>query len=76
MSSPRVFSASSSSLVTWVAAYFIPTIVVPLLLTTHVLVFRLLLRDDVAAQAQGAQSPFFMVRTAMAHARLRCRADA
>ena len=27
------------------AAYFIPTVVVPLLLITHVLVFRLLLRD-------------------------------
>jgi hypothetical protein len=28
------------------AAYFIPTVVVPLLLTTHVLVFRLLMRAD------------------------------
>jgi hypothetical protein len=28
------------------AAYFIPTVVVPLLLTTHVLVFRLLFRPD------------------------------
>jgi hypothetical protein len=31
------------------AAYFIPTVVVPLLLTTHVLVFRLLMRADRAA---------------------------
>jgi hypothetical protein len=30
------------------AAYFIPTVVVPLLLVTHVLVFRLLLRRDAA----------------------------
>jgi hypothetical protein len=31
------------------AAYFYPTVVVPLLLTTHVLVFRLLLRGDRSA---------------------------
>jgi len=31
------------------AAYFIPTVVVPLLLITHGLVFRLLLRDPVTA---------------------------
>ena len=31
------------------AAYFIPTVVVPLLLTTHVLVFRLLIRPDRSA---------------------------
>jgi hypothetical protein len=31
------------------AAYFIPTVVVPLLLVTHVLVFRLLLKGDGAA---------------------------
>jgi hypothetical protein len=31
------------------AAYFIPTVVVPLLLTTHVLVFRLLMRADRSA---------------------------
>ena len=31
------------------ATYFLPTVVVPLLLITHGLVFRLLLRGDVAA---------------------------
>lgn len=31
------------------AAYFIPTVVVPLLLTTHLLVFRLLMRADRSA---------------------------
>jgi hypothetical protein len=36
------------------AAYFIPTVVVPLLLITHGLVFRLLLRGDgVAASRDG-----------------------
>ena len=36
------------------AAYFIPTVVVPLLLITHGLVFRLLLRGDgVAASREG-----------------------
>jgi hypothetical protein len=33
------------------AAYFIPTVLVPLLLITHGLVFRLLLRSDRAAEA-------------------------
>jgi hypothetical protein len=33
------------------AAYFIPTLVVPLLLTTHALVFRILLRADDADRA-------------------------
>ena len=31
------------------AAYFIPTVLVPLLLVTHVLVFRLLLKSDVTS---------------------------
>jgi hypothetical protein len=35
------------------AAYFIPTVVVPLLLVTHVLVFRLLLTPDRAAASSG-----------------------
>jgi hypothetical protein len=36
------------------AAYFIPTVVVPLLLITHGLVFRLLLRGDgVAGSRDG-----------------------
>jgi hypothetical protein len=35
------------------AAYFIPTVVVPLLLVTHGLVFRILLRGDGAARAGG-----------------------
>ena len=36
------------------AAYFIPTVVVPLLLITHGLVFRLLLRGDgVAGSREG-----------------------
>jgi hypothetical protein len=30
------------------AAYFIPTVLVPLLLVTHALVFRILLRPDAA----------------------------
>jgi len=38
------------------AAYFIPTVVVPLLLITHGLVFRLLLRGDGGAAAPGAPS--------------------
>jgi hypothetical protein len=37
------------------AAYFIPTLVVPLLLTTHVLVFRLLLQSDRVATAHADQ---------------------
>jgi hypothetical protein len=35
------------------AAYFIPTVLVPLLLVTHVLVFRILLRTDAAADPRG-----------------------
>jgi hypothetical protein len=37
------------------AAYFIPTVVVPLLLITHGLVFRLLLHADVVATSRGNQ---------------------
>lgn len=37
------------------AAYFIPTVVVPLLLITHGLAFRLLLRPEVAVQTQARQ---------------------
>ena len=36
------------------AAYFIPTVIVPLLLVTHWLVFRLLLRADPRGSRQGA----------------------
>ena len=36
------------------AAYFIPTVVVPLLLITHGLVFRLLLRGDVVAGSRDS----------------------
>ncbi len=35
------------------AAYFIPTVLVPLLLVTHVLVFRILLRADAAISRRG-----------------------
>jgi hypothetical protein len=35
------------------AAYFIPTVLVPLLLVTHALVFRILLRTDAALGQQG-----------------------
>ena len=35
------------------AAYFIPIFGVPLLLVTHVLVFRLLMRKQAAAPASG-----------------------
>ena len=38
------------------AAYFIPTILVPLLLVTHVLVFRLLLRGESRAVAGDSQA--------------------
>jgi hypothetical protein len=38
------------------AAYFIPTVVVPLLLVTHVLVFRILLRADAAISRPGSHS--------------------
>ena len=38
------------------AAYFIPTVLVPLLLVTHVLVFRVLLGTDAAISQQGGQS--------------------
>ena len=38
------------------AAWFIPTVVVPLLLVTPVLVFRILLRADPAASAPRAES--------------------
>ena len=37
------------------AAYFIPTVLVPLLLITHGLVFRLLLRRDTAVESHGKQ---------------------
>jgi hypothetical protein len=37
------------------AAYFIPTVLVPLLLVTHFLVFRLLLGTDAAAGRQGGR---------------------
>ena len=37
------------------AAYFIPTVVVPLLLITHGLVFRLLLRADRVAPSRASQ---------------------
>jgi hypothetical protein len=38
------------------AAYFIPTVLVPLLLVTHVLVFRILLRTDPAGGPRGGPS--------------------
>jgi hypothetical protein len=38
------------------AAYFIPTVLVPLLLVTHALVFRLLLARDAPAGQQGRHS--------------------
>jgi hypothetical protein len=38
------------------AAYFIPTVLVPLLLVTHALVFRILLGTDPAAAQQGGRS--------------------
>lgn len=38
------------------AAYFIPTVVVPLLLITHGLAFRILLRADGGAASSGARS--------------------
>jgi hypothetical protein len=37
------------------AAYFIPTVLVPLLLVTHVLVFRVLLGTDAEVSHQGGQ---------------------
>jgi hypothetical protein len=37
------------------AAYFIPTVLVPLLLVTHALVFRILLRTDAAVGQQRRQ---------------------
>jgi hypothetical protein len=37
------------------AAYFIPTVVVPLLLVTHALVFRILLGTDAAVGRQGGR---------------------
>jgi len=37
------------------AAYFIPTVLVPLLLITHGLVFRLLFRRDAAVESHGTQ---------------------
>jgi hypothetical protein len=37
------------------AAYFIPTVVVPLLLVTHVLVFCILLRRDAAVDRRGGE---------------------
>jgi hypothetical protein len=38
------------------AAYFIPTVLVPLLLVTHALVFRLLIRTTAAVGRQSGQS--------------------
>jgi hypothetical protein len=38
------------------AAYFIPTVVVPLLLVTHALVFRILLRDVAVSRRGGARA--------------------
>jgi hypothetical protein len=38
------------------AAYFIPTVLVPLLLVTHALVFRILLRADAAVSRPGVVS--------------------
>ena len=38
------------------AAYFIPTVLVPLLLVTHALVFRILLRPDAAISRPGSHS--------------------
>jgi hypothetical protein len=38
------------------AAYFIPTVLVPLLLVTHALVFRILLRGDAALTQQGVHN--------------------
>ena len=38
------------------AAYFIPTVLVPLLLVTHVLVFRILLRSDATSHVVGDAS--------------------
>jgi hypothetical protein len=38
------------------AAYFIPTVLVPLLLVTHVLVFCILLRTDAAVGPRGGHS--------------------
>jgi hypothetical protein len=39
------------------AAYFIPTVLVPLLLVTHALVFRILFATDAAGGQQGRHSP-------------------
>jgi hypothetical protein len=38
------------------AAYFIPTVLVPLLLVTHVLVFRILIGTDAGVGRQGGRS--------------------
>jgi hypothetical protein len=38
------------------AAYFIPTVLVPLLLVTHVLVFRILVGTDARVRRQGGRS--------------------
>ena len=38
------------------AAYFIPTVIVPLLLVTHVLVFRILLRAEAAVSHNAARA--------------------
>ena len=38
------------------ATYVIPTLVVPLLLVTHVLMFRIMLRPQAAAVPQGLRS--------------------
>jgi hypothetical protein len=37
------------------AAYFIPTVLVPLLLVTHVLVFRILLGTNAVVGHQGSR---------------------
>jgi len=43
------------------AAYFIPTVLVPLLLITHGLVFRLLLRKNVALPSRGERAVNFVM---------------
>ena len=38
------------------AAYFIPTVLVPLLLVTHIVVFRILLGTNAVVGAEGGQA--------------------
>jgi len=38
------------------AAYFIPTVIVPLLLVTHAMVFRILIRADAPFSQPSVQS--------------------